>query len=51
MNDLIQRIGFKERTDAGFQKIDGPGGRIPVGSVVQEENAIRDVCFWSKSIV
>lgn len=23
MNDLIQRIGFKERTDAGFQKIDG----------------------------
>ena len=22
MNDLIQRIGFKERTDAGFQKID-----------------------------
>lgn len=23
MNDLIQRIGFKERTDARFQKIDG----------------------------
>lgn len=22
MNDLIQRIGFKERTDARFQKID-----------------------------
>ena len=26
-------------------RMDGPGGRIPVGSVVQEENAIRDVCF------
>ena len=23
MNDLIQRIGFKEKIDAGFQKIDG----------------------------
>lgn len=23
MNDLIQRIGFKKRTDARFQKIDG----------------------------
>ena len=34
----------KSRMPMNF-RMDGHGGRIPVGSVVQEENVIRDACF------